>query len=45
VVEFTGREDVVRLLAEKMRGKGKNDFKVGSFSWDNVCWNIKGVVS
>jgi hypothetical protein len=42
VVEFTGREDVERLLAEKMKGKGKNDFKVGSFSWDNVCPNIQG---
>ena len=30
VVEFSGREDVERLLAEKMKGKSKNDFKVGS---------------
>jgi len=27
VVEFSGREDVERLLAEKMKGKSKNDFK------------------
>ncbi|KAG2569031.1 hypothetical protein PVAP13_7NG367400 [Panicum virgatum] len=27
VVEFGGREDVERLLAEKMKGKSKNDFK------------------
>ena len=30
VVEFSGREDVERLLAEKMKGKSKNDFKVCS---------------
>ena len=30
VVEFSGREDVERLLAEKMKGKSKNDYKVGS---------------
>ena len=29
VIEFSGREDVERLLAEKMKGKSKNDFKVG----------------
>jgi kinesin family protein C1 len=28
--EFSGREDVERLLAEKMKGKSKNDYKVGS---------------
>jgi kinesin family protein C1 len=36
VVEFSGREDVERLLAEKMKGKSKNDYKVGSergFYW------------
>ncbi|TVU16170.1 hypothetical protein EJB05_39721 [Eragrostis curvula] len=27
LVEFSGREDVERLLAEKMKGKSKNDFK------------------
>lgn len=27
VVEFSGREDVERLLAEKMKGKSKNDYK------------------
>ncbi|GJN01655.1 hypothetical protein PR202_ga18935 [Eleusine coracana subsp. coracana] len=27
VVEFSGREDVERLLAEKMKGKSKTDFK------------------
>ncbi|KAL6844533.1 hypothetical protein ACP4OV_026206 [Aristida adscensionis] len=27
VIEFSGREDVERLLAEKMKGKGKTDFK------------------
>ncbi|CAD6259482.1 unnamed protein product [Miscanthus lutarioriparius] len=27
VIEFSGREDVERLLAEKMKGKSKNDFK------------------
>ncbi|CAN6343771.1 unnamed protein product [Urochloa humidicola] len=27
VVEFSGREDVQRLLAEKMKGKSKNDYK------------------
>ncbi|XP_062185121.1 kinesin-like protein KIN-14H isoform X2 [Phragmites australis] len=27
VVEFSGREDAERLLAEKMKGKSKNDFK------------------
>lgn len=31
-VEFSGREDVERLLNEKMKGKSKNDYKVGSFS-------------
>lgn len=31
VIEFTGREDVERLLAEKMKGKSKTDYKVGSF--------------
>lgn len=29
VVEFSGREDVERLLAEKMKGKNKTDYKVG----------------
>jgi kinesin family protein C1 len=36
VVEFSGREDVERLLAEKMKGKSKNDYKVGfegEFYW------------
>ncbi|CAL5029856.1 unnamed protein product [Urochloa decumbens] len=27
VIEFSGREDVERLLAEKMKGKSKNDYK------------------
>uniref|UniRef100_A0A0D9W9X3 Kinesin-like protein n=1 Tax=Leersia perrieri TaxID=77586 RepID=A0A0D9W9X3_9ORYZ len=27
VIEFSGREDVERLLAEKMKGKSKTDFK------------------
>uniref|UniRef100_A0A0E0PEH4 Kinesin-like protein n=1 Tax=Oryza rufipogon TaxID=4529 RepID=A0A0E0PEH4_ORYRU len=27
VIEFTGREDVERLLAEKMKGKSKTDYK------------------
>uniref|UniRef100_A0A453D1Z8 Uncharacterized protein n=1 Tax=Aegilops tauschii subsp. strangulata TaxID=200361 RepID=A0A453D1Z8_AEGTS len=26
--EFSGREDVDRLLSEKMKGKSKNDYKV-----------------
>ncbi|RRT48141.1 hypothetical protein B296_00036907 [Ensete ventricosum] len=29
-IEFSSREDVERLLAEKMKGKTKNDFKVKS---------------
>ena len=28
VVEFNSREDVERLLNEKMKGKNKNDYKV-----------------
>ncbi|CAO2152955.1 unnamed protein product [Urochloa humidicola] len=35
VVEFSGREDVQRLLAEKMKGKSKNDYKVG-FRADSI---------
>lgn len=27
-IEFSSREDVERLLNEKMKGKNKNDFKV-----------------
>jgi kinesin family protein C1 len=35
MVEFSGREDVEHLLAEKMKGKSNNDYKVGSsrISW------------
>jgi kinesin family protein C1 len=38
-VEFSGRDDVERLLAEKMKGKSKNDYKV-HFSPISFCYSI-----